>query len=292
MTLTHNGLVRKQGLSETDLQAIFELEAICNTHDNLKLKLNPDLLKIRPTTETNDFLYYQDGKLVGFLPLFCFNRQEAEFSGMVHPDYRRQGIFTALAQAAREEIRSRQVPKILYIVPNSSASGKAWMQASGFAYEFSEFWMKMQEVKPCAAIHELTMRLAEERDEDILTRALTVCFNLPEDAMRKSVTDRREPGRARYAIELAGDVIGTIGVHYDDESSTAFLYGFCILPDFQGQGYGRQAMMWSIHKALADGMQHVELEVATENDNALNLYRSCGFDVISGNDYYAEHLTV
>jgi ribosomal protein S18 acetylase RimI-like enzyme len=40
-------------------------------------------------------------------------------------------------------------------------------------------------------------------------------------------------------------------------------------------------------RALADGATAVHLEVATDNDRALNLYTSLGFRPVITEDYYA-----
>lgn len=285
MTETKNGLHKNKGLSQADLQQIDALTAAVEQHDNIILKLNRDWLSERNPDEANDFLYYKDGRLVGFLPLFHFNNRVIEISGMVHPDCRRQGIFTEMRRAAVEEVKSRNVPKILFIVENRAETGKKAMADCGARYEFSEFFMKLNQPPALVEKHPIRLRPAVEADLDAITGALVVCFNLPEDSMRES-TSLNKPGRHRYAIELDGQVIGTVAASYVEEGKS-FLYGFCILPEFQGRGYGRQALMWAVHRSLADGVQEVELEVATENDSALNLYKSCGFEVVSGYDYYA-----
>ena len=84
-----HGLVKKQGLTPEELAEIRQLANKCNEQEGLDLKLNWSILAQREQDQTNDFLYYEDGVLVGFLPLFNFNSTEAEISGMVHPAYRR-----------------------------------------------------------------------------------------------------------------------------------------------------------------------------------------------------------
>jgi len=42
-----------------------------------------------------------------------------------------------------------------------------------------------------------------------------------------------------------------------------------------------------VPKARADGATTVHLEVATDNDRALNLYTSLGFQPVITEDYYA-----
>ncbi|HZR41481.1 MAG TPA: hypothetical protein VFB12_15265 [Ktedonobacteraceae bacterium] len=83
-TASRHGLFKQQGLTQDELVDIERLATICNTYDGLDLKLNWNILRSRPLDETNDFLYYEHGMLVGFLPLFSFSLREAEISGMVH----------------------------------------------------------------------------------------------------------------------------------------------------------------------------------------------------------------
>src|SRR5881275_2227586 len=97
------GLIEHRGLDTSELSEIKQLAQLCNQHDGLDLKLNWNILRDRPSDQLNDFLYYADGQLVGFLALFSFNSLEGEISGMVHPTYRRRGIFSALFAAARQE---------------------------------------------------------------------------------------------------------------------------------------------------------------------------------------------
>ena len=86
------GLVKRQGLTQADLVEIRQLAQHCNVYEGLDLKLNWSILEQRPTDQTSDFLFYENGELVGFLPLFNFNTTEAEISGMVHPEIGRAHV--------------------------------------------------------------------------------------------------------------------------------------------------------------------------------------------------------
>src|SRR5947209_18831686 len=114
-----HGFNKKQGLTQTEFTEIEVLAALCNRYEELELKLNWNILRHRPTHETNDFLYYDNGQLVGYLALFSFNAKEAEISGMVHPDYRHRGIFTKLLSAASDEWQHSRVPKLLLVVEDA-----------------------------------------------------------------------------------------------------------------------------------------------------------------------------
>ena len=124
---TSRGLVARQGLTDGDLGQIRQLADICNRYEGLDLKLNWDELRARPANETNDYMYYRDGALVGFLGLYIFDSRHGEVSGMVHPAERRRAIFRALLAAAQAECRRRNIPSecVLAGLPNGDRDGLA-----------------------------------------------------------------------------------------------------------------------------------------------------------------------
>lgn len=59
-----------------------------------------------------------------------------------------------------------------------------------------------------------------------------------------------------------------------------------MLPARQGRGYGRQMLLDAVTTLREGGWPRITIEAATENEHALGLYRSCGFDVIARYDYH------
>jgi ribosomal protein S18 acetylase RimI-like enzyme len=97
-------------------------------------------------------------------------------------------------------------------------------------------------------------------------------------------------GRARVdpnilVIERHSALIGTVRLVH--ERDNAGIYGFVVHPDHQGRGIGRNVLHRLCLKARAGGAKSVSLEVATDNDRALNLYTSLGFTQVATEDYYA-----
>ena len=136
------GVVSKRGLTPEEFKSVTQLANICNSYDQITLKINPTMLQTRPGDETNDFLYYENGELIGFLGLYQFNNQEIEISGMVHPEHRRRGVFFELLSAAKPEIHQRRIAKLIFINEKQSTSGKFFLESLGARYSFSEYWMK------------------------------------------------------------------------------------------------------------------------------------------------------
>ena len=84
--------------------------------------------------------------------------------------------------------------------------------------------------------------------------------------------------------ERVGRVIATLRT--TDETDTRGIYGFVVDPTLRGQGIGRDLLRRVCANALGDGASAVHLEVETDNDHALGLYESVGFELHTTEDYY------
>jgi ribosomal protein S18 acetylase RimI-like enzyme len=259
----------------------------CNAYENLDMKLNPDMLRTRPGSETNDFLYYEDGQLIGFLALFSFNASEAEISGMVHPGYRRHGVFTRLFRVAQQECKRRGIQDVVFIVEHTSQSGQAWVQSLGVQYHHSEYKMELAEITPPPKpLPDLQLRPAKLDETRTLARITALSFDMPIANVDWYTTNVMEhsDGRYYYVAALGNTVIGKLDVTLNPRE--AMIYGFGVLQKYRGRGYGRRLLAYAIQQVLATGQRPIVLEVVVENENALALYRSCGFRETTSYDYY------
>lgn len=285
--MERRGLVRKRTLTEAELREIEALAAVCAQHDQIEVRLNWEMLRSRSGHVANDFLYYEDGELIGYLALYSFSRREAEMTGLVHPEHRRQSIFYMLFSLANQELRHRGVPSMLMFFDRESRSGKAFAEAVGARYRNSEYKMELQAHRaPVVQLSEgVCIRAARQDEAALLAHITAVSFEMPEESglLTDTANDISDPQRATYVTEVAGQVVGEIKYIDGDE---AFIYGFCILPEYRGRGYGRETLAWTVTKILQERPRPIALEVATENANALSLYRSCGFEVTRTFDYY------
>ncbi len=286
-TANKQGLYTKQGLTQEELAAIETLATICEAYEQLHMKLNWDTLRSRPKDQTNDFLYYENGVLVGFLAFFSFNPIEGEVSGMVHPEHRRKGIFTQLFKAAREECQSRHIPTLLLIVEHSSQSGQGFAESLQPGYQHSEYKMELAEVKTLPELDaRLHFRLAQPDDAAILAHITAVSFDMPESDVTWYLEKKIDDAKSKIFIAALDETpIGKLDVSLNTRE--AYIAGFGVLPPYRGRGYGRQILAQTIREILARGQNHIVLEVATDNPNALFLYQSCGFREISSYDYYS-----
>jgi len=281
------GFVARLGLDTTDLGEIKYLAQVCNKYEGLDMKLNWNILCNRPQNELNDFLYYVDGQLVGFLALFSFNLQEGEISGMVHPAYRRRGIFSILLKAASQECRRRNLPKLLLIVEQASPAGQAFVQHLSTTYHHSEYKMVLEEPRLTNTLSNQRLHIRPTCLEDlqVLSHITALAFAMPEKDVDWYSEDTLSQADHRYYVgEIDGIVIGKIDVSLSEDAG--LIFGFAVLPEYQGQGYGRQILAHAVSEILSGGQQNIWLEVLTDSKRALLLYQSCGFKETGCYDYY------
>src|SRR5262245_4768018 len=139
------GLIAKRSLTADEIAAIGRLAQACDAHDDATMRVNWDMLASRSGDRDDDFLYYQDGELIGVLSLYVFGGSAVEASGMVHPAKRCTGIFRALVDVAIAELRRRGMPKIIFFCDHKSHSGIAALGAIGAQYGYSEYKMELGE---------------------------------------------------------------------------------------------------------------------------------------------------
>lgn len=271
-------------LTKKQLDDIRSLQQICEETENIELKFNWDTLKSRPADEKNDYFHYdKSGKLLGYLALYSFGGP-AELCGMVHPDHRRKGIFCSLFNEAAKQLT--QASKLLINAPATSESAKGFIKSFPCSYSFSEYQMKRHKSAEIGTINqEVTMEKAVRSDLDFINHLDTVCFDVPKEeaaAFNKNIFDCEN--EKTFIIKYKGVKSGKIRIQI--EEGAAWFYGFAVDPLFQGKGIGRSALTNAVNHQHSKGISWVHLEVAAENDHALSLYKSCGFEPYGTQDYY------
>ncbi len=291
---------RKQSLRLKDVQSIRKLKESCAQKENLFLKLELDLKMNFPRMKGrkygnsfNEFFCRTDGMLAGYLGIFNLGGDTAELTGMVHPRYRRRKIFTRLYCLAERECRNRKFAEILLVCDHRSSSGLAFLRSIGAARSFSEFEMKLQVPAAVsgsetnARIHAgdpaVSLRKACNSDAAAIARINYACFGIT-GYIGMLPEEEEERNRITYLITLPSGPIGKIRTEQYGERG--FISGFGILPDYQGKGYGKQALQAALEILNRKDIRNITLEVNPENKNALHLYESCGFRKESVTDYH------
>jgi ribosomal protein S18 acetylase RimI-like enzyme len=274
-------LIFRARLSPDERAAVEALKAVCDAHDGVDQPLHiEDAL-------CPALLDYSDGVLTGVATLqIGASLGPVEVCGLVDPRWRRRGIGRRLLAAVRDECR-RRGQGLLLTLHHGSASGRGFALAVGARYSSSEYRLELLELP---AEREWPVRLeirpAGRADAATFARVLAAADREGEDSGRRAwVEQGMRRRRHRYYLgELAGDAVATIRVSSDP--GPVYITSFAVLPELQGRGYGRQVLTRVVRQLAAEGRRPILIEVATDNPNALGLYRSCGFRERSAYDYF------
>lgn len=212
---------------------------------------------------------------------------------VVEPEVRRQGIGTALAEAMESTlIGTPDGPLILY-PPHGNEGAIGFLESLGFAYDHS-FWRFGLDPERIVPLQRLPSDLSATcySDSDIL---------LYIDLINTSFLDHPTPVRVTLAqIEhvhakpdfdpaaivilrnAQNEMIGfcTTGIDRESDPQVGHINLVGVLRAYRGRGLGRWLLLWGIERLRAQGIETIELSVDAENENAVGLYRSVGFDPV------------
>lgn len=282
-------IILKKYLEDNDIQEIKELEDVIINDDKVNLKLELSYRReIKKDYENkindiNEFLFYINNKLIGYLGISSFGGNIAEINGMVHPKYRRNSIFTRLVNLALEECKRRNFNEILLLCDDKAYSAIKFIENINGTYSFSECRMKCYNNMTQEVNKEITLVKAKNNNIDEINNLNNTFFGdswkeiiMPEDEEKNNIIT--------YLIYNNNNLIGKIKV--SKELDSAFISGFGIIPEHRSMGYGKSALRKALNNLKADKIYDVELDVEIRNKKALNLYKNCGFKEQSIMNYY------
>jgi ribosomal protein S18 acetylase RimI-like enzyme len=290
------GLIRKRTLTAHEMTMIKHLAQVCEQYEQLHMRIDPMMLKSRPGSATNDFLYYENDLLVGYLAIDDRGSPQAELVGMVHPDYRQRGIFRALLDAAVAEGRARNMQQFVLVNEQLSRSGRAFLHSSGAVLSESEHEMFLSRMPQRQSFDEsLIVHKADLSEIDCIVKVQSASFGDPEETTRRRVLQCiQHPDQTYYLAVFGEEAVGChepVGSFRLDSSENFIgIYAFGVRPDYQGRGYGRQILEDAIDIIRARSQKTIMLDVDVENNRALRLYRSCGFEIRTTYNYYVLEL--
>jgi len=299
----------KETIDLEDYCLVNGLKEKCILEDKTTLKLELDyklgITTEASTTKINEFMYFDGEDIIGYIGISSFGGKGApiEINGMVHPEFRGQGVFKKLWELALEECRHRDSKSILLLCDRKSESGQRFIRGTGAKYKHSEYEMYLNKdyisnQEQCSGI---TLRRATNEDAYEIARQNVIYFNRElQDSYGKEINydieeaklnevmilpeEEEKRGMIVYLAEKDSQVIGK--VHIQLISGVGGIFGLGVLPEHRRKGLGRAILMAAINKLIEKNANQIMLQVATGNLNALNLYKSCGFEETSIMDYY------
>lgn len=271
-------LQRAEGLDAHQLSAIAGLEDRTVATDGGRLKLEWGALRHRPSSEVNDLLWWEGDELVGFCGRYQFGAGTPEVTGMVAPHRRGRGTGGRLLDEMLALCAERGDHRVLLVAPRSSIAARRLAERHGAPLDHSEHALVLTELRNHApGDASLSLRLASSpEDFAAVGRLRRAGFG----------NDHSGDDEPTLVAERGDRIVATLRVTNDADGGRG-VYGFVVEPALQGRGLGREILRRVCEEALSEGAPSVHLEVEVDNDRALGLYTSTGFELQSTEDYYA-----
>ncbi len=281
----------KETLNQDDYEDINLLKKLCLEMDKTTLKLELDYKlnraeeKNQNLNSINEFMYYDNNKLIGYIGICQFGGNTLEVNGMVHPEYRKRGVFKRLFSLVKDEWRKRESQKMLLLSDANSISGLEFIKYTDASYDHSEYEMFLRSNAQDLSLNHVAIRKATNQDAKEIAYQNSIYFDIEFKEEDITMPEEGEKyGTVTYIAEMNNKIIGKF--HLEISDGVGGIYGLGIIPAYRGKGYGREILAMAIEKLKEKNPKDIMLQVATKNKNALNLYISLGFEVTSTMDYY------
>jgi ribosomal protein S18 acetylase RimI-like enzyme len=280
----------RHGLPPADHADASQLHARCNQNEGLDLSLNLAVEGSPDRGELSQLLYRERGQLIGYLTID--GTREVEINLGVDPAQRRRGIGRRLLDAARAECADRGLTRWILVVDEAAVSGRAFVRAVGAAYQSSEYRLELARDRvpaPRAWDRPVQLRRAGPVDAELLGRLVAESSgDDPEETLSWVSRDLAKPNHRFDIATLDGNPIGQIRTNFYGE--VIYVTAFGVVPEYRGRGFGRQILEATVRRLIAENWPRIQIEVATNNANALGLYQSSGFDLKTEYGYYHQEI--
>jgi ribosomal protein S18 acetylase RimI-like enzyme len=284
-TITNYKIIAFTYDSKEEIDEILLLEQKCKQHDQINLSAGIEHLAKK--NGDHALLCYFNKELVGLLSWYTSDGIVANINGMVHPEYRRKGVFSNLLQQAKVDMNQQGIKTLNYRFLKDSKSGFSFVKSLNVEFERSEYSMTFSnlQVKKYPCCLDLHLKPMQPQDFEFIVKCSSQAFGDLETWTREYFSRTNEPSRKAYIAMIKNVSVGLIRINYTAKD-TAVIHDFCILPSYQGKGIGQEVLTKTVSLLLEEQYKHIRLGVVTKNDRALNLYRKAGFEVISEFQYY------
>jgi len=282
-------------LSKLRISQLRELEKKSMAVDQVSYAVFTDAEFNFTSVEPAFFFAFEGSRMVGAVTLFLPGDESAEISALVDPEFRKKGVFKALLKQAKATIKRLKCRRILLVSTPGIPATEAVLKRLKFKLDSSEYKMLLREntftatvansgsrpgTAPAPAlvpvtkkdVHELARMDAEFFDTDIEFSTAWVENLLTDDNVHM------------YMLRVGNTNVGS-GFYSLAENSCS-IFGIGILPEYRGQGYGRNLM--TLLLASAPKGLPVSLQVSSRNAIAFSLYQSLGFEITAQQDFYSK----
>lgn len=248
-----------------------------------------------------------EGKLVGYGVALEQPSQNCTIYVVVYPSYRRKGLGSQLLTLTLDRAREVGAKDILVYANERNAGSNLFLKQHGFRQVGTIGSLKLNDKVeiPQAEIPEgfVLKKYSEVNDPLILLRALDECYLGMwghQHNTSRSEEERKSPRFLQYydandillLFDEQGSIFGVCSLKSQGKQEangelSDLLDGPGVIQEYRDQGYQRPLVLAGIQHLRKKGTRPITLEFWGDDENALDIYRSLGFEMV--NRYIAYH---
>ena len=214
-------------------------------------------------------LYRKGQAIQAYIVGYCFDGETLEAT-IVAPNV--GPFFEELVQELEKQAALWGMKEVFLVMDDKQSVGLNYFNRQGIVPAFSEQYLVFQRETYSQALAKLTLLRPQVADLDSLARLLEGT-PLPEDLQRTLIYKENNQLLATLRLD-----------HFENECG---IYGFVVTKTQRGRGLGRQVLQSALRMILEKSASAtIFLEVETENQAALHLYQTEGFQVRNQYNYY------
>ncbi len=268
-------------------EKLLTLEKICRAKDG-------SISSVCNSTEFNCrrdipvfFLVFSKMELIGYFSVFLPEDSTAELNVLIHPDYRRQGIFTELLQRAKAALSAIGTEEFVFVCEPSSTDATAAMLTMKAEKTSSEYQMLLESSSNASSSLGQLLKATPD-DLPLLGRMNALFFETSEEmGVLFAEESYYTPDITVYKYVITDGNKRTVPIGtvcFCEEAHSGNIFGLGILPEYRGRGYGKDLLQALLARIPAD--KKIYLQVSSRNAAAFQLYQKAGFQIIAQQDFW------
>jgi mycothiol synthase len=251
-----------------------------------------------------------EGKLVGYGVALEQPSQSCTIYVVVYPSHRRKRLGTQLLDLTLNRARELGSKNILVYANERNKGSDLFLRHHNFQQVGSSGSLKLDaeiDTPPAEFPQGFTLRkYSEVNDPLILLKALDDCYQGMwghQHNDNRTEEERRSPRFLHYydvedillLFDENNSIFGicslkSLGKREGNGELSDLLDGPGIIQEFREQGYQRPLVLAGIEHLRKRGNRPIMLEFWGDNENALNIYRSLGFEMVNRYNAYHQEL--
>jgi mycothiol synthase len=297
----------------TDLSRIFELRQQVEQHDRDGVSLSMDALRAQLSIPGHDpakdrclaTLPENPNRVIGYSVIWA-GGDVADLQIVVHPDFRRRGLGSALLERILERARQLDVITVNGYAAGSNVPANAFLPARKFIRQgaYSELLAPANLSLPPSAFPSgfLVRPYSEVQDLGILTHAMDDCYK---GLWGHNVVDEKQmavwlPDFIQQGLFLLfapdGNVVGISRVEVSKDRSerngklTGYIDAPGILPEYRNQSLYHPLLLHGMHWLHEQKAELIEMESWGDDPARLKSYESFGFKIVRSQIAYRKRI--